>query len=36
VVYFVWIFVILLLYPICKWFDKYKLSHRDEWWLSYL
>lgn len=36
VVYVVWIFVIGLLYPICKQFDKYKQTHKDKWWLSYL
>lgn len=36
VVYAVWIFVIALLYPLCKKFDKYKQAHRKKWWLSYL
>lgn len=36
VVYLVWIGVILILYPICKWYDKYKASHKEKWWLSYL
>jgi len=36
VVYSVWILVILFLYPLCKRFDKYKSSHREKWWLSYL
>lgn len=36
VVYLVWIFLILILYPICWWFNKYKSSNRDKWWLSYL
>lgn len=35
-VYVIWIVVILLLYPICKKFDKYKQSHKEKWWLSYL
>jgi len=35
VVYLVWISVILLLYPICKKFDKYKMGNKDKWWLSY-
>ena len=35
-VYFVWIFVILLLYPLCRKFDAYKQAHKDKWWLSYL
>lgn len=36
VVYLVWIFLIIILYPICRWFNKYKSSNRDKWWLSYL
>lgn len=36
VVYAVWIFAIVLLYPVCKIFDIYKQAHKDKWWLSYL
>jgi uncharacterized membrane protein len=36
VTYGVWIFVVLALYPLCKWFDVYKRNHREKWWLSYL
>jgi uncharacterized membrane protein len=36
IVYLIWICIILTLYPICKWFDRYKQSHRERWWLSYL
>jgi len=35
VVYAVWIVVILLLYPLCRWFAELKQRRRD-WWLSYL
>ncbi|MFD0991234.1 DUF1624 domain-containing protein [Mariniflexile jejuense] len=35
-VYAVWIFVIICLYPICKWYDTYKTKHKEKWWLSYL
>jgi uncharacterized membrane protein len=35
-VYAAWIALILILYPFCKWYDKYKSSHREKWWLSYL
>ena len=34
--YLVWILVVLLLYPLCKWYDRYKTIHKDKWWLSYL
>ena len=36
VTYIVWIFVVLSLYPLCRWFDRYKSAHKDQWWLSYL
>ncbi len=36
VVYAVWIFVVIALFPLCKWYDKYKTSHKEKWWLSYL
>jgi uncharacterized membrane protein len=36
-VYIVWAGVILILYPLCKWFGRYKSAHQAEyWWLSYL
>ena len=35
-VYLIWLLVVLSLYPLCVWFDKYKSSHRHQWWLSYL
>ena len=34
--YAVWIAVVLLLYPLCKWYDNYKINHKEKWWLSYL
>ena len=36
VVYAIWIFVVLSLYPVCKWFSEYKSKHREKKWLSYL
>lgn len=36
VVYLVWIGIVLLLYPLCKWYDMYKINHKEKWWLSYL
>lgn len=37
VVYLVWAFVIMVLYPLCKWFDHYKRKHLPKKrWLSYL
>lgn len=36
IVYLVWVAIILILYPISSWFNKYKSTNRDKWWLSYL
>jgi uncharacterized membrane protein len=37
VVYLVWFALILMLYPMCKWFDRYKQRHlQAKPWLSYL
>jgi uncharacterized membrane protein len=36
VVYLVWVAIIIALYPLCKWYDKYKTNHKEKWWLSYL
>jgi len=37
VVYGVWIGLIVMLYPVCRWFDRYKRQHQaKQWWLSYL
>lgn len=35
VAYLVWIIVIFILYFPCKWYSKYKATHKN-WWLSYL
>lgn len=35
-VYGVWILVVLILYPLCKWYDQYKTKHKEKKWLSYL
>jgi uncharacterized membrane protein len=34
--YLVWIAVVLALYPLCRRYDKYKSSHKEKWWLSYI
>jgi uncharacterized membrane protein len=37
VVYGVWITLVLLLYPLCKWFARYKAANQGQkWWLSYI
>ena len=35
IVYLIWIFVVLALYPLCSWFSGLKDRRRD-WWLAYL
>lgn len=34
-VYLLWLAVLLILFPICKWYDNYKTTHK-KWWLSYI
>ena len=36
ITYLVWLAVISILYPFCKWYDGYKTRHKEKWWLSYL
>lgn len=36
VVYIVWIFLIAILYPICKKYMLYKRNNKGQWWLGYL
>ena len=36
IVYLIWIFVIVCLFPLCKWYDNYKTNNKEKWWLSYL
>jgi uncharacterized membrane protein len=36
IVYLIWILVIAILYPLCKYFDTYKQNNKGKWWLSYL
>jgi uncharacterized membrane protein len=35
IVYGIWLMVVLLLYPVCRWYNRYKSNHH-QWWLSYL
>ncbi len=34
-VYMVWLSVVIVLYPICKRYDRYKSTH-NKWWLKYI
>jgi uncharacterized membrane protein len=36
IVYIVWIAILFVLFPICLWYDRYKINNRDKWWLSYM
>lgn len=35
-VYLIWLAIVIVLYPVCKWYDNYKTSHKEKKWLSYL
>jgi hypothetical protein len=34
-VYVVWVAVLVMLYPLCRWMAELKARRRD-WWLSYV
>jgi uncharacterized membrane protein len=36
IVYAIWVALVVLLYPLCKWYNNYKMSNREKWWLSYV
>jgi uncharacterized membrane protein len=36
IVYLIWAGVVLILYFPCRWYSRYKLSHKEKWWLHYL
>jgi uncharacterized membrane protein len=36
IVYLVWLTIVIGVYPLCMWYDRYKQSHKEKWWLSYL
>lgn len=35
-IYFIWLVVVVALYPLCKWYGQYKERHREKRWLRYL
>ncbi len=35
-VYGFWLLSLLLLFPVCSWFEKVKAARKDSWWISYL
>ena len=35
-VYLVWAGIVLIMYPLCKWYGRYKEQHREKKWLRYV
>ena len=35
ITYIIWICLVIILYFVCRWYDRYKKTHQ-QWWLSYL
>ena len=35
-IYLIWLSVVLLLYPVCKWYGRYKSEHKENKFLRYL
>ena len=36
IVYLIWLGIIIVLYPVCKKYNRYKQENKEKWWLSYL
>jgi uncharacterized membrane protein len=34
--YAVWLGIVIVLYFLCRWYDRYKRANTEKWWLSYL
>jgi uncharacterized membrane protein len=34
-VYLVWVAVVLVMFPVCQWYGRYKAAHREKKWLRY-
>jgi uncharacterized membrane protein len=34
--YAVWLSIVIVLYFLCRWYDRYKRANAEKWWLSYL
>ena len=35
-VYIIWITIVILLYPLCRWYQDVRERHPSKWWLRYL
>jgi len=35
-VYAIWAALVIALYPVCRWYGRYKAAHREKTWLRYL
>ncbi|WP_461092196.1 DUF1624 domain-containing protein [Spirosoma gilvum] len=35
-IYAIWFLIVLLMYPLCRWYGTYKERHKEQWWLRYL
>lgn len=35
-VYLIWMSLVILMYPLCKWYETYKANHREKKWLRYI
>ncbi|MEO7443938.1 MAG: heparan-alpha-glucosaminide N-acetyltransferase domain-containing protein [Ferruginibacter sp.] len=35
-VYLIWIGVVLVMYPLCRWYGQYKLNHKEIKWLRFI
>ncbi|WP_205513056.1 DUF1624 domain-containing protein [Longitalea arenae] len=35
-IYLVWLAIVVVMYPLCKWYARYKADHKEKKWLRYI
>ncbi|MBD2704853.1 DUF1624 domain-containing protein [Spirosoma sp. BT702] len=35
-IYLIWVFIVLVMYPLCQWYGNYKERHKEQTWLRYI
>ncbi len=35
-IYLIWLLIVIALFPLCKWYGDYKMTHKENKWLRYL
>ncbi|QHV97810.1 DUF1624 domain-containing protein [Spirosoma endbachense] len=35
-IYLIWVFIVMVMYPLCRWYGIYKERHKEQKWLRYI